>query len=340
MLFLITILIPNEILLEIFNNLHLQDLSRAKRTCKRFNTIGKLVTNLNIKFYIDAPNQTAWKLIRSILADNTLGGKISRISIRWRRREAELRKSLTKYWQWTDVEKKAIGDTCLFWCLADGTRDAIISGVNSEALLPLLLCYTTRIKSLNLGEVKKKLLLFDSGLFIKRWVMQAFNSCVSEEDQGELPGKWEYTVRDLEYSENPQDFNQWVIEEAHRHHVQQAIEEAFVKSVKKHIPGISRPWDWDNYCCGLWFDENLETLGKRLPWFRKLENIEVFCRRRAFVNGSFVRLGHFCADPTKHDELGGGDSNKYSAVEEDVESSDSWVADSEDEIFPADENAW
>ncbi|KAF3116583.1 hypothetical protein TWF103_008346 [Orbilia oligospora] len=290
------ITIPNEILLQIFYNLHLQDLSRAKRTCKHFNTIGKLVTNLNIKFYIDAPNQTAWKLIRSILADNTLGEKISRTSVRWRRRDVDRRKTLTKYWQWTDIEKKAIGDACLLWCLTNGTRDAILSGVNSEALLPLLLCHTTRIKSLNLGRVKRPLILFDTGFFLERRVLQAFNSCVSEEDQGytvgtrrEIANKRGYTVRDLNYGE---------------------------------ITGVV-----------------IETLDEKLPWFRKLDNVEVFCERHGFVNGSFVRFGHFCTDPTKHSELSGKDSNKPSVIEEDVESSDSGGSDSDDEVFPADEHS-
>ncbi|KAF3290035.1 hypothetical protein TWF132_007231 [Orbilia oligospora] len=325
------ITIPNEILLQIFYNLHIQDLSRAKRTCKHFNAIGKLVTKLNIKFYIDAPNQTAWKLIRSILADNTLGEKISRISVRWRRRDVDRRKTLTKYWQWTDIEKKAIGDACLLWCLTNGTRDAILSGVNSEALLPLLLCHTTKIKSLNLGRVKRPLILFDTELFLERRVLQAFNYCVSEEDQGytvgtrwEVANEWRYTNRDEKYGET------------HRRRYQWAINEAFVNLIEKHLPKIPWPWDWDRF--GLWFEDNLETLDKKLPWFKKLDNVEVFCERHGFVNGSFVRLGHFCTDPTKHRELSGEDANKPSVIEEDVESSDSGGSDSDDEIFLADEH--
>ncbi|KAF3185366.1 hypothetical protein TWF788_004686 [Orbilia oligospora] len=325
------ITIPNEILLQIFDNLHLRDLSRAKRTCKHFNTIGKLVTNLNIKFYVDAPNQTAWKLIRSILADNTLGEKISRILVCWRRRNVNRRKTLTKYWQWTDVEKEAIIDACLLWCLTDGTRDAILAGVNSEALLPLLLCYTTRIKSLKLGIVKRLLILFDTEFSLERRVLQAFNSCLSEEDRGDTVGtrrdianEWGYTVRDLKYGEN------------HQYNYQGAIDEAFLNLIEKHLPKIPWPWDWDQY--GLWFEENLETLGEKLPWFRNLENIEVFCQRQTFIDGLLVRFGHFCTDPTKHDELRGKGSNEPSVVEEVVESSDSGGSDSEDEIFPADKH--
>ncbi|KAF3230853.1 hypothetical protein TWF191_008694 [Orbilia oligospora] len=282
------ITIPNEIILQIFYNLHLRDLSRAKRTCKHFNTIGKLVTNLNIKFYVDAPNQTAWKLIRSILADNTLGEKISRILVCWRRRNVNRRKTLTKYWQWTDVEKKAIIDACLLWCLTDEFS-------------------------------------------LERRVLQAFNSCLSEEDRGDTVGtrrdianEWGYTVRDLKYGEN------------HQYNYQGAIDEAFLNLIEKHLPKIPWPWDWDQY--GLWFEENLETLGEKLPWFRNLENIEVFCQRQTFIDGLLVRFGHFCTDPTKHDELRGKGSNEPSVVEEVVESSDSGGSDSEDEIFPADKH--
>lgn len=91
------IALPSEILLKILDNLPLKDLARAECVRKHLKTVGKLATNLNIRFYVDSPSQTAWKPIRSILADNALGEIISKISVHWHRRDVDRWKTLAKY---------------------------------------------------------------------------------------------------------------------------------------------------------------------------------------------------------------------------------------------------
>ncbi|KAK6498385.1 hypothetical protein TWF481_010976 [Arthrobotrys musiformis] len=317
---------PNEILLSVLEKLPCADLAQAKLVCKHFHVIGELVSNLEIKFYVDIPNHQGWKLIRCILADNSLGTKISRVSVHWRRRDVNRRKTLTKYWEWTEEEKKRIGTVCSTWALTHRTRDAITAGANSEALLPLLLCLAPRIKTFELGKEKVLPILFEKGYYLERRVLQAFNSCLSEEDQGstvgtrkELADGWGFTVSALKHSDS------------HRHHYRWAIEEGFVKLIEKHIPELPWPSDWD--CVGLWLEENLMTLSSKLPWFKTLDNVETFCKRRGFVNGKAITFGHFCTDPERHTE-----DELYPPADEDKLSSDGERSDSEDEPFPSDEH--
>ncbi|KAF3920767.1 hypothetical protein ABW20_dc0103118 [Dactylellina cionopaga] len=279
-------ILPTEILLNIFENLPTEDLARVRRTCKPFNDVGNLVRRLSIKLCIDAPNFAAWKLIRSILANPALGEKIVKVSVRWCRRDPDRIKTLIGPWQWSQKEEDQIRDACNIWGLSYSTGTAIIAGINSESMLPFLLCFTPNIRVFKLGHVDSLPIKVNGR--ITRRVVQAFNSCLLEDQKGSVgqtrkdaAKEWGCSVFDLKHTDYSHTYND-------------TINSALKNLAAVHIPNAD---DWGGY--DTWFDSNLIALSQRLPWFTKLENVKVFCNRQGFVDREPVKFGHFCSDDTE-----------------------------------------
>ncbi|KAF3219197.1 hypothetical protein TWF191_007991 [Orbilia oligospora] len=158
----VTILsLPNEILSNIFNDRCLSnaDLTRLQLTCNLFRDNIERQTSRRYTFRVDAQGHPTWRLIRSLLKNPKLGERFSEITVRWERRNASKKETWTETWLWEKDETEKIDALCEKWCIDDRTQHCIGAGFNSEALLPLLLVYTTNLKSLDLGDVVQGLSL-------------------------------------------------------------------------------------------------------------------------------------------------------------------------------------
>ncbi|KAF3930266.1 hypothetical protein ABW20_dc0107023 [Dactylellina cionopaga] len=149
---------PTEILLEIFSYIPLySDLALVKQTCKLFNAIVQSIP-IHYKYYVDHPDQSAYKLIRALLSNPSIGERLVEIEMEWCRRsgkdlkDPERRRWWTPRWEWTPEEIEKIEGVSAKWKLTARTIKAIVAGANSEALLPLLLCFTVNLNSLDMGD--------------------------------------------------------------------------------------------------------------------------------------------------------------------------------------------
>ncbi|EGX43601.1 hypothetical protein AOL_s00215g337 [Orbilia oligospora ATCC 24927] len=147
--------LPNEILSNIFNDRCLSnaDLTRLQLTCSLFRDNIEQQTSRRYTFRVDAQGHPTWRLIRSLLKNPKLGERFSEITVRWERRNASNKETWTETWSWERDEIEKIHDLCEKWCIDDRTQRCIGYGINSEALLPLLLVFTTNLKSLDLGNI-------------------------------------------------------------------------------------------------------------------------------------------------------------------------------------------
>ncbi|KAF3231956.1 hypothetical protein TWF192_005707 [Orbilia oligospora] len=179
--------LPTEILIQIFETLPSDDLARVKRACKLFNEVGQKA-KLNIRLFIDAPNYPTWKLTRLILANPAFGKRIIKISVHYRRRNPDRKKSLTKYWTWNPEEQTQIKDICNTWGLTPATEAAILGGVNSESLLPFLFCLTPNVEILKVDSNDGFDEFFSArGDKVDRRTVRALNTCLREHERWHPP---------------------------------------------------------------------------------------------------------------------------------------------------------
>ncbi|EPS45881.1 hypothetical protein H072_141 [Dactylellina haptotyla CBS 200.50] len=144
--------LPPELLLIIFadNSLDNRDVANCQSTCKRFRQITKDLP-IHYTFRVDHVAQPAWKLIRHLLVYPRIAKRITSINVTWHRRQPVKLETWTREWRWEEAEKEkieAIGERRL----STRTIGAIFQGLNSEALLPFLLCLTPNLESLDIGD--------------------------------------------------------------------------------------------------------------------------------------------------------------------------------------------
>ncbi|KAK6524622.1 hypothetical protein TWF281_011524 [Arthrobotrys megalospora] len=168
--------LANEILQQIFcdGRLSAADHFNILRVCKRFKDV--IEKNRKCSLAVDALSHPMWKFGRRLLSDPEFGEQINEITLTWERRrfkgprpqQPDARKKaattvleITTDWVWTEAEKQQILDICEEWEITKKTTYLILGGVNSEALLPLILCLTPRLKSLDLGCPEVEIICFD-----------------------------------------------------------------------------------------------------------------------------------------------------------------------------------
>ncbi|KAJ6256443.1 hypothetical protein Dda_8944 [Drechslerella dactyloides] len=150
--------LPTELLIQIFNQTNNVDLYSLRQACKRFADIAQICAPPTLVLQIDAPNHQAWKLVRSLIKTQTPIKQVREVQIEWYRRATdEQGAAATKQWTWTRHERDQINRLCFKYGIWDQLALAISRGINSEALLPLVLCFTPNIETLDLGEVDVQL---------------------------------------------------------------------------------------------------------------------------------------------------------------------------------------
>lgn len=154
--------LPSETLVQILcdDGLSNADTASLRRVCKRFK---HHAFYRKIVFRADAVSHSPWKLARRMLFhDAELGEKCTSFVVQWKWNTVE-RGINVENWKWTEEEQARIKDICEQWGfhtdipasprIPSYLRD-VLQGRNSEALLPLLLCYTPNLKSLNIGNLE------------------------------------------------------------------------------------------------------------------------------------------------------------------------------------------
>ncbi|KAF3164064.1 hypothetical protein EYR41_011367 [Orbilia oligospora] len=148
--------LPPETLLQIFkdDSLAPTDLAHCAQTCLKFRDLACLPDyKIDYVFKVDHPSHSGWRLIRCILLNPALGERIQTLRLEWHRRRRRERDTWTLKWDWTEDELTKISEICKKWNLNPSLYPAIEIGLNSEALLPLLFCLTTKLESLDVGDV-------------------------------------------------------------------------------------------------------------------------------------------------------------------------------------------
>ncbi|KAF3182489.1 hypothetical protein TWF225_006407 [Orbilia oligospora] len=143
--------LPTEILLQVFTDEAITntDLARCASTCKLFNDTTSQC-KINYIFEVDNPSHSAWKLIQHLLLYPKTGERFQSITVTWHRRVPRHPKTWALQWNWKKGEEEELDRLCKEWDLWDMSGD-ICAGWNSEALIPLLLCFTTKLESLDYG---------------------------------------------------------------------------------------------------------------------------------------------------------------------------------------------
>ncbi|KAK6498685.1 hypothetical protein TWF481_011263 [Arthrobotrys musiformis] len=147
---------PTEILLQIFKDdgLTPTDLARCAQTCRKIRDITDLADfKIDYVFKVDHTSHAGWRLIRCILLNPQTGERIKSLKLEWFRRQRLDKTTWTLKWSWTDDELSQISKICEKHKLDKAVYTAIKHGLNSEALLPLLLCFTTNLEALDVGDV-------------------------------------------------------------------------------------------------------------------------------------------------------------------------------------------
>ncbi|KAF3199120.1 hypothetical protein TWF191_004606 [Orbilia oligospora] len=154
--------LPNEILSQILRDECLSngDLGRAECTCRLFqaNIQEYIAPRRRYTFWVDAVDQPAWRLVRHLLVNPKLGEQFVEINVKWKRRTAGDKETWTKDWKWKRKEVSRIRKLTTRWKMNTRTAYNILRGKNSEALLPLLLCFTPNLKSLDLGNINRDIM--------------------------------------------------------------------------------------------------------------------------------------------------------------------------------------
>ncbi|KAK6534992.1 hypothetical protein TWF281_006291 [Arthrobotrys megalospora] len=182
--------LPTELLTQILNDevLTSADLACCAQTCSWLRDfIYSEQCNVEYTFQVDHISQSPWKLIRCLLINPKVGERFRKILITWHRRRIQRSKTWTLRWYWTYDELIDIYDTCEKWGLTASIYPVIRDGLNSEALLPLLLCYTTKLESLDLGDVSPDMTA--DGCHRAHGIKKMYNHCVGFEDEWD-PKHW------------------------------------------------------------------------------------------------------------------------------------------------------
>ncbi|KAF3287687.1 hypothetical protein TWF970_007397 [Orbilia oligospora] len=148
--------LPTEVLLEVFELLDIESLTNAKTVCKQFRAVIRMIPLRSYTLRIDEPKHSMWKFTRFLLSDPKAGSQITDLTVEWCRREPDDPDTWTDKWEWTEKDlgiMKGLEETVIDKYLTPETYVAIKGGVNSEALLPLILCFTENLGSLDLGDV-------------------------------------------------------------------------------------------------------------------------------------------------------------------------------------------
>ncbi|EGX52883.1 hypothetical protein AOL_s00007g219 [Orbilia oligospora ATCC 24927] len=152
--------LPTEVLLEVFELLDIESLTNAKTVCKQFRAVIRMIPLRSYTLRIDEPKHSMWKFTRFLLSDPKAGSQITDLTVEWCRREPDDPDTWTDKWEWTEKDlgiMKGLEETVIDKYLTPETYVAIKGGVNSEALLPLILCFTENLGSLDLGDVVTEL---------------------------------------------------------------------------------------------------------------------------------------------------------------------------------------
>ncbi|KAF3923687.1 hypothetical protein ABW20_dc0101545 [Dactylellina cionopaga] len=147
--------LPVEILAEIFtqDSLTAADITRIKRVCKFFSALARIPLS-SYTFKVDAYTHPTWKFVRYLLKNPKDGEQIRKIRVEYYRRECyQGPEEWTTWWEWTPEEIGKIKEIQKRWDLSKYLVGTIIGGMNSEALLELVLCFTPNLESLDMGHV-------------------------------------------------------------------------------------------------------------------------------------------------------------------------------------------
>ncbi|KAF3192518.1 hypothetical protein TWF788_000129 [Orbilia oligospora] len=255
--------LPTEILIQIFETLPSDDLARIKRTNKLFNEVGQKA-KLNIRLFIDAPNYPIWKFTRLILANPAFGKRIINISVHYRRRNPDRKKSLTKYWTWNPEEQTQIKGICNTWGLKSATEAAILGGVNSESLLPFLFCLTPSVEILKVdGNDGFDEFFSARGDKVDRRTVRALNTCLREHERWHPPN-----IQKFKRFCGRRGRGSMPTESTLKNSFLDEINFIFRYLTSKHVAQYNRYGD-----PGSWFDENLPTLSRKLPCINDLYHV-------------------------------------------------------------------
>ncbi|KAK6530744.1 hypothetical protein TWF281_007583 [Arthrobotrys megalospora] len=167
--------LPTELLLQIFEDeaLTTVDLIYSSSTCVRLRDFITSNFKLDYEFQVDHVSQSAWELIRYLLLNPKIGEQFLSIKVTWHRRKAGDDNTWTWKWEWTEDELVKIYSACEQWGILP-VYPAIEDGLDSEALLPLLLCYTTKLETFDLGDVLPDVVTDTSD---KRKLITVYNHC-------------------------------------------------------------------------------------------------------------------------------------------------------------------
>ncbi|EPS35495.1 hypothetical protein H072_11068 [Dactylellina haptotyla CBS 200.50] len=250
--------LPPELLLDIFQHLDNADLARCKRLCKAANEAARQIPLQRHTLKIDHVGHSVWKFFRMLLMNPTACDRLTDLRIEWHRR-TEDEATWTEKWSWTTEERHLLEQ------LKSSTSDAkstptdgkfsnlrsslntytysgkkeifkvVEDGVNSEALLPLILYFTTNLEILDLGDAQLELVVCDYyGPSYAKY--NAIASLLPEEDR---------LNREDEYFEDDSV-------------------ETFEKFEEAHIPGGF----------SLWFQVNIGHPGSYLPGLLNLKHLK------------------------------------------------------------------
>ncbi|KAF3186771.1 hypothetical protein TWF106_000558 [Orbilia oligospora] len=256
--------LPSEVLLDIFHRVGSNwtyperdanaDIIHIRQVNRKWRVLGQDVPLTNFWIDVDGVTQSLWKLGRSLLHDVSIAAQIEEIWVRWSRRKADYPETFTKRWKWKreDRERIELYREELAAYISPATFDAILEGVNSEALLPFIFCFTTNLKELRLGRVEALLVArvwFANGAGAQN-IRESLGPGLGEEVfkyiEDEVDGE-EYIY---DYDDRPDDFYQTDIFFA------------------KHMPPEAEEEG------ALWFHVNMGTPGKYLPGLRKVTHLE------------------------------------------------------------------
>ncbi|KAF3929103.1 hypothetical protein ABW20_dc0107421 [Dactylellina cionopaga] len=152
--------LPVELLIEIFTQDRLDNADKAviKRVCKWFNGFKIPIHSYTLK--LDHWSLSPWKLARSLMVNPKIGEQLREICVEWYRRQPSKLESIpwTARWDWTLEEIDRIREMNKTWGLSPKNVEAVVAGVNSDALLPLLLCFTPNLITLDMGVAYPRLM--------------------------------------------------------------------------------------------------------------------------------------------------------------------------------------
>ncbi|KAK6352574.1 hypothetical protein TWF730_009398 [Orbilia blumenaviensis] len=154
------------------------DISNCSLVCRRLYNL-TVDRKTKYSFHVDHRSQSAWHLIRCILSNPTVGTRIQTIVLTWHRRRPGQSTTWTPQWIWRSQESAQIREICKKWGIYEFLYPVIEDGFDSEALLPLLLCLTPNLESLDLGNISPGVIY---GRFSANAAVKVFKAC----DRGHL----------------------------------------------------------------------------------------------------------------------------------------------------------